>query len=168
MVTCRSIAATNLAQERIDCSLNNVTSYILTLAMHFIKRHSKRIVLDAAGYLLLLAAALLGWLPGPGGIPLALAGLGLLSINNEWARKLRQYILDHGGKFIQVLFPNHWFVQWLYDTLVVIIFGLVIWLGNRHASSVELSVAVALFFIALAIALLNRDRYNRFKKQRKA
>jgi hypothetical protein len=135
--------------------------------MNFMKRNAKRIAVDAAGYLLLIAAALTGWLPGPGGIPLALAGLGLLSINNEWARRLRTYLLDHGGKVVQVLFPKNRYVEWSYDILVFIVLGVVTWLALVHAAIWQISLAVGLFFIALAIALLNRDRYNRLKNSRK-
>lgn len=135
--------------------------------MNFLQRNFKRIATDAAGYLLLIAAALTGWLPGPGGIPLALAGLGLLSINNEWARRLRTYLLDHGGKIVQIIFPKNQFVEWTYDILVLIVFGVVTWLAFMHAAVWQMSLAVALFFIALAIALLNRDRYNRLTKHNK-
>lgn len=136
--------------------------------MNFLQKHTKRILTDAAGYLLLLAAVATGWLPGPGGIPLALAGLGLLSINNEWARKIRQYLLDHGGKIVQIMFPPNRLVQWLYDAVVVLLLALVAVLAWRHAALWQLSLSVALFFIAVAIALLNRDRYNRLKNIRKA
>ncbi|MEO6513069.1 MAG: hypothetical protein ABIR37_00120 [Candidatus Saccharimonadales bacterium] len=135
--------------------------------MEFIKRNAKRIVVDGAGYLLLLAAALTGWLPGPGGIPLALAGLGLLSINNEWAQRLRTYLLDHGGKVVQYIFPKNRFVEWTYDILVVVVLGVVTWLAIVHAAIWQISLATALFFIALAVALLNRDRYNRLKSRNK-
>lgn len=135
--------------------------------MEFLKRNAKRIATDAAGYLLIIAAALTGWLPGPGGIPLALAGLALLSINNEWARKLREYILQHGGKIVQYIFPKNPLFEWLYDILVVIIFGVVTYLAFKHAAIWQISLATALFFIALAIALLNRDRYNRLKARTK-
>jgi hypothetical protein len=48
----------------------------------------RRILIDAAGFGLMIIAPFLGWLPGPGGIPLFLIGLGLVSLNHEWARKL--------------------------------------------------------------------------------
>jgi hypothetical protein len=135
--------------------------------MEFLKRNAKRIATDAAGYLLLIAAALTGWLPGPGGIPLALAGLGLLSINNEWARRVRTYLLDHGGRVVQVLFPKNPFFEWLYDILVLVVLALVTYLAFKHAAIWQISLATGLFFAALAIALLNRDRYNRIKSRRK-
>lgn len=134
--------------------------------MHFIKHHGKRIAIDGAGYLLIIAAALTGWLPGPGGIPLFIAGLGLLSINNEWARRLRDYLLQNGGKIVKVIFPVNPVVQWLYDIIVVLLWIVVALLAWRHAAIWQISLAIALFFAALAIALLNRDRLNRLRRKR--
>lgn len=134
--------------------------------MHFIKHHGKRIAIDGAGYLLIIAAALTGWLPGPGGIPLFIAGLGLLSINNEWARRLRDYLLQNGGKIVKVIFPVNPVVQWLYDIVVVLLWIVVALLAWRHAAIWQISLAIALFFAALAIALLNRDRLNRLRRKR--
>lgn len=136
--------------------------------MEFIKRNGKRVLTDAAGYLLIVAAILTGWLPGPGGIPLALAGLGLLSINNAWARKIRDYLLNNGGKIVKVIFPEHAVFQWLYDILVVLILLFVALLEWRHAAIWQISMGIGLFFLALFIALMNRDRWNRLKNSRKA
>lgn len=135
--------------------------------MTFVRKYAKRIAIDAAGYLLILAALLTGWLPGPGGIPLAVAGLGLLSINNEWARRLRDYILKRGGRMIKIAFPDNPLVQWLYDILVLALLALVAALAYRHAAIWQISLAIALFFIALAVAALNRDRMSRLKKRRR-
>lgn len=135
--------------------------------MDFLKRNAKRIMIDGAGYGLLILAVLTGWLPGPGGIPLALAGLGLLSINNEWAREIRQYLIDHGGNIVRILFPPNLFVQWLYDIIVVLLFALVIVLEWRHVAIWQISLGIVLLCVAGAIALLNRDRYNRLRNKEK-
>jgi len=134
--------------------------------MSTLRRNAKRIAVDAAGYLLILAAILTGWLPGPGGIPLALAGLGLLSINNEWARRIRDYLLKNGGKVVKILFPEHIIFQWLYDVIVVLLFVLVAVLEWRHAAIWQISLGIGLFFFALFIAAMNRDRFNRLKNRR--
>jgi len=136
--------------------------------MDFIKRNAKRIAIDAAGYLLLIAAALTGWLPGPGGIPLAIAGLGLLSINNVWARRIRDYALSNGGKLVKLLFPNVAWLQWVYDTIVVLCFALAAFLAWQHAAWWQVSLAIVLFFMAVTVALLNRDRWDRIKQRKKA
>lgn len=48
----------------------------------------KRIAIDIGGFGLILLGILTGWLPGPGGIPLILAGLALLALNYVWAENL--------------------------------------------------------------------------------
>ncbi|MGB4800896.1 MAG: PGPGW domain-containing protein [Candidatus Saccharimonadales bacterium] len=132
-----------------------------------IKESGKRILTDLAGYLLLIAALLTGWLPGPGGIPLAVAGLGLLSINNAWAKRLREYLLENGGKFVQLLFPKHPVAQWAYDVAALALFCVAAYLGWRHAAIWQVSVAASAFFTATFVALMNRDRLARLKRRRK-
>jgi uncharacterized protein (TIGR02611 family) len=47
-----------------------------------------RICVGVVGGLLIIAAPLTGWLPGPGGIPLLIAGLAVLASEFEWAQRL--------------------------------------------------------------------------------
>lgn len=56
--------------------------------LHKDRHIAKKIAIDVAGFGLMIIAPFLGWLPGPGGIPLFLAGLGLVSLNHEWAENL--------------------------------------------------------------------------------
>ena len=135
--------------------------------MAFTRRHARRILIDTAGYLLLLAALLTGWLPGPGGIPLALAGLGLLALYNPWARQLREYILAHGNDIVRKLFLDNALLQAVYD---IVVGGLLItaaFAAWRHGEAWQTSSAIALFFAALAIGLANRNRYSRLKSRLK-
>lgn len=134
--------------------------------MHFLRRNFKRIATDAAGYLLIVLGVALGWLPGPGGIPLIIAGLGLLSINNEWAARLRAYLLAHGGRLVQLMFPANRFVQLLYDIATAALLALVAVLAWTHSRTWQISLAVAAFFFALFIAAMNRDRYERLKHKK--
>ena len=134
--------------------------------MHFLRRNIKRILTDLAGYCLVLLGVAFGWVPGPGGIPLIIAGLGLLSINNEWAARLRLYLLKHGGKVVRSLFPAHPYVQWLYDLICIALIALVALLAWQRSPFWKISLAVALFFVALFIAAMNRDRYVRIKRKR--
>ncbi len=126
--------------------------------MDFLRRNAKRIVTDFAGYLLVLAAPIVGLLPGPGGIALLLGGLGLLSLNNHWAKRLRENALNDGGRIIEFLFPRNSAVEWLYDTLVVAVLILASVLIWQRSAIWQLSLAVAAYFGALFVALMNRDR----------
>jgi uncharacterized protein (TIGR02611 family) len=46
------------------------------------------------GSLFIIAAGLTGWLPGPGGVPLFLIGIAILSTEFEWAKRLRDWMLQ--------------------------------------------------------------------------
>lgn len=132
-----------------------------------LRENTKRILTDTAGYGLILLAILTGWLPGPGGIPLAIAGLGLLSIHNKWARDLREYLLAHGGKIVQIIFPKHPVAQWAYDIVAITLFAVAAFLGWRHAAWWQISAAAVLFFAAVFIALMNRERLATLRKPKK-
>ncbi|MDB5185123.1 MAG: putative transrane protein [Candidatus Saccharibacteria bacterium] len=135
--------------------------------MSYITKHAKRIATDAGGYGLIILGVALGWLPGPGGIPLIVAGLGLLSINNVWAANLRDYLLKHGGDLVKVLFPPNPIVQWLYDIVVALLLVLVAFLAWRHAAIWQVSLSIGIFFFALFIAVMNRDRLHRLKRSKR-
>ena len=122
--------------------------------------------MDSAGYGLLVLSALTGWLPGPGGIPLAVGGLGLLSINNKWAKDLREWVLQNGGKVLPILFPKHPVAQWTYDLVATALFVASALLAWRHAAWWQVSLAVSAFFLATFVSLMNRDRLLRLKKRR--
>ena len=124
----------------------------------------KRILTDIAGYFLVLLGIASGWLPGPGGIPLILGGLGLLSINNAWARRWREWLAAHAGDFLKWFFPKHHVVQDLYDLLAVVLLGVVAWLIYIHAAIWQLSLAIFLFCFAMLIVGMNRDRAGSIKR----
>ena len=130
------------------------------------KWRENRFLVDSAGYLLLLASALTGWLPGPGGLPLFIGGLGLLSIHNKWAQDLRDYVLNNGGKVVKMIFPKHPIAQWTYDLVAVALYVVAAFLAWRHAVWWQVSLAVSAFFLATFVALMNRDRLDSFKKRR--
>lgn len=127
------------------------------------RRHAKRFAIDMLGYLLILGGVALGWIPGPGGIPLIVAGLGLLSIHNAWAKRLRVLVLQHGGKLVNVLFPRWAWAEWGYDIIALLLLVLTFVLEIRRAHLWEIGLGISAFFIAVFIALTNRDRLNRLR-----
>jgi hypothetical protein len=58
-----------------------------------VPRTIRRPIVMIVGSLLILAAGLTGWLPGPGGIPLFLIGIAVLATEFEWAQRVRDRIL---------------------------------------------------------------------------
>jgi ABC-type multidrug transport system fused ATPase/permease subunit len=135
--------------------------------MSVFRQRVKRVAADAAGYGLILLGIASGWLPGPGGIPLVLAGLGLLSINNEWAARFRKFIFKHSGRLRQILFPRQPVAQWAYDIFTVLLLILVAILAWNHNAIWQISLGIFLFFLSLLIAGYNRDRLVRLRHKDK-
>lgn len=108
---------------------------------------------DALGILLMITAPLLGWLPGPGGLPLFIAGLSLLAINHDWAKKLLDSMRKHSGAVLRKLMRKIKLEQLLYwgFVLLAIGFGVYTLLTNdsaeRYLGFVYLLVGILLIII---------------------
>ena len=130
-------------------------------------KHSlgKRIALDALGILLILISPIVGLLPGPGGIPLILAGLGLLSINEPWAQRWLHYVRENSEGFRQIFFPDNKIVQWAWDLFVValIVAGTLI---NIYLEGSWLKyLSIPMFAATTVIFLFNRHRMRWIEKK---
>jgi len=96
--------------------------------MDRLKRRWKRVpaairkpVVLAIGLLFVIAAGLTGWLPGPGGIPLFLVGIAILSTEFAWAKRIRDRVVDiveRGGR----MFKRHPVI----GTILILLFAAVI------------------------------------------
>ncbi len=124
----------------------------------------KRIVTDITGGLLILGALMFGWLPGPGGIPLLLAGLSLLAINHKWARRWMDHIKKYGLNLQNRIFTEHPFWQAFYDVLSVSLVVTAAYLINNYTHNLVLSLGVILLFIGIGIFLSNRRRLSRIQQ----
>ncbi len=120
----------------------------------------RHILADLAGLGLIVLAILTGWLPGPGGIPLFLAGVGLLAINHEWARRFLRYLKTTGLKLVERFFRDHPVLMAVYDVLAIclIIAGVLILLNTSGGIK---TLAFLCFSIGLALFLGNRKRLRR-------
>lgn len=57
-------------------------------------RHIRRPVVFLIGWAVIIIAGSIGWLPGPGGIPLFLLGVAILATEFIWADRVKQFFLD--------------------------------------------------------------------------
>jgi hypothetical protein len=121
----------------------------------------KRILFDVLGVLLIIAGLSLGWLPGPGGIPLILAGLGLLSINNHWAKRIIVYIEKYADNARLIIFPNNKAVKIIHNIIAFILLLVAIWLIAYVTTAFSIGIGISLLAIAMAEVLMN---YNLIKK----
>lgn len=127
------------------------------------KNKVKRYLIDAAGILLIIGAGLLGWLPGPGGIPLLLAGLGLLAINNKWAENILIKLRDKGEDLVILTFPKNKKIQLLHDLTSFILISLGITLFIYVPSKFISLMGVPVAILGISEFLFNRDRVSKIK-----
>ena len=92
------------------------------------KHRIYRIVVGVVGTLLILLAGATGWLPGPGGIPLALLGLAVLASEFEWAQRLLHWVHEqlHRGRVWMQQQPR--WVSWGSGVLTVAFICFAVWM----------------------------------------
>ena len=134
------------------------------------KRFFKRFGTDIAGYTCLLLVPFVGWLPGPGGIPLIIAGLGLLSVHNPWAKRLLDYVKIHSQNFRSIVFPNNKSIQIAWDIAALLHFSGSILLASFNDVWYIRGMATGIGVVASTAFMFNRNRLqrlqNKFKTKR--
>ncbi len=118
----------------------------------------QRVAIDIAGFAMLAAVPLVGWIPGPGGIPLVLGGLGLLALNHEWAERWLLQFKAKGTSFYEILFPKNKLFYWLYDILGVGLVSGAVYLRYQATRNWLDALSIALIFFGSGLLLANRQR----------
>ena len=125
----------------------------------------QRILIDVAGFGLMIISPFLGWLPGPGGIPLFLAGLGLVSLNHEWAER---WLKDFDKKRVELTdkylmtSPR---VSLSIDILCLALLCLGVYLAATNDNLVWRGVGLFMVSINLIILLSNQKRFERIARR---
>ena len=122
----------------------------------------KRLLIDIAGILLVIASVLTGWIPGPGGLPLFIAGLSLLSMNHDWAKRWLHKAKSGGLNIMDKIFVDHPVVKWTLDIVGAGLLVLSVYLLNTVTRSIWRSLAISMAFMSIGIFLGNRNRLQRF------
>jgi len=125
------------------------------------KKFWKRLLTDILGGFLIISAGLFGWVPGPGGIPLFLAGLSLLAINHEWARRWLEKAKAEGSKLFRKLFSEYPALMWLIDAIGVLCATVAYLLLKTYGGRLVDSATTALVFMSITLLLSNRQRLRR-------
>jgi hypothetical protein len=124
----------------------------------------QRVGTDILGFAMLLAVPLVGWLPGPGGIPLLLGGLGLLSLNHEWAKRLLHEVKTKGTNIYEVIFPENKKIYLVYDFLGVQGLIISIYFATVVTKSFTLALSIAGIFFTSGLLLANRKRLDKITR----
>lgn len=127
------------------------------------KKRVKRYIYDFVGILLILASGLLGWLPGPGGIPLFIAGLAILAIHNKWAENILVKVRDKGEDFAKILFPLNNKFQITHDIIAAILLGIAITIMVTRPNNYLLILSFSLTILAVSEFIYNRNRISKLK-----
>jgi hypothetical protein len=124
----------------------------------------RKIAVDTLGVLLIIAAGLFGWLPGPGGVPLLIAGLSLLATNHEWARRLLEKVKKTGVRIMDVIFNDHPVIAFMIDATGVAALVVTAAIIGQRRGGIFTSIAVILGFIGVGLLLGNRKRINKLNQ----
>lgn len=121
----------------------------------------KKIAIDIAGFGLMILAPLLGWLPGPGGIPLFLIGLGLVSMNHEWAEKILNDFEHYRVEFTDKILMSSPKVSLAIDITFILALAAGSYLALTQESIILRGLGLGFISGSLLILLSNQKRFER-------
>jgi hypothetical protein len=128
----------------------------------------QRIAIDIAGFGLIILSPLASPIPGPGGIPIFLAGVGLLALNHEWAENLLKDFEKKRVEFTDKFLMASPRVSNTIDIIGLLIIALGIFLAVTQQQIILRGGGVAIISLTLLVLLSNQKRFerilNKFKK----
>jgi len=125
----------------------------------------KVIAYDLAGVGCLILVPILGPLPGPGGIPLLLAGFGLLAVNHDWADNAIIYTKKHSENMIKIVFPDKTWTKWFWDIGLISIFMFGIWVDSLSELFWFTVLGLLINATATTLFMFNRGRLDWINSQ---
>jgi hypothetical protein len=118
----------------------------------------KVILTDMAGVGCLMLVPFLGPLPGPGGIPLIIAGFGLLAANHDWADDAIVYVKKHSTTLRDIVFPNVTWVKWSWDLFALSLISFGTWLNIVAEHWLLKGLSIGIMASASTVFMFNRNR----------
>ncbi len=115
---------------------------------------------DIAGIICLILVPILGPLPGPGGIPLLVTGLGLLALNHEFAQKWLRYVKKHSDSIREIVFPDVTWIKWAWDIFCVVLLCVGLWLNFTAEWWLLKGLSVGIMAGSSTLFMMNRDRIS--------
>jgi uncharacterized membrane protein len=125
----------------------------------------KVILTDLAGIGCLVLVPFLGPLPGPGGIPLILAGFGFFAVNHDWADNAIHYIKKHSENLQSIIFPDKTGVKLAWDVFAITLFSIGLWMNIYVDHWLLRGLSIGTMASASTIFMLNRNRLSWLDKQ---
>lgn len=125
------------------------------------KQKSKAILVDILGFTCVIAAPFLGWIPGPGGIPLLILGLSLLATNHEWAARILERFKQEFDKAAKKAANPSPAQKWLIDCTGIIFIAVAVIVLMKFTQSMATVAGISLIIVATTLLATNADRYKR-------
>lgn len=115
----------------------------------------------ALGLVLIMAAPLVGWIPGPGGIIIFLAGISVLATEFDWAETLKAFFLETVPKEIK----NRWHPTPKWSTTFDLTSLLLLVGAGVSAYYAWWAPVLSLGIGGLCLFMFNRERLTRLKRR---
>ncbi len=125
------------------------------------KQRTKALLVDILGFSLIIMSPFLGWLPGPGGIPMLILGLSLLANNHEWAERILERVKHHVGKAAEQISGSDPVTKWGIDILSVVFIAGAVILITQFTRSIAMTAAISFTIVGITLLLTNQNRYCR-------
>lgn len=125
------------------------------------KRKTKAILIDILGFTLVIAAAPIGWLPGPGGFAVLILGLSLLATNHEWAERIMHRVkqeLVNANKKVAEADPA---TKWAIDIFAVLFIIAAVFLITQFTQSLAKTSAISFVIVGVLMVLTNQNRHKK-------
>lgn len=123
---------------------------------------AKKIIIDIAGFSLMIIAPFLGWLPGPGGIPLFIIGLSLVATNHEWAENLLKDFDDKRRQYTDKFLRGGKVQTVAIDIFCICLIALGIYVNTQTNTLWVRGMTFGAFTLSLILLVSNQDRVDRF------
>lgn len=125
------------------------------------KSKTKAVLIDILGFTLILAAAPIGWLPGPGGIAVLVLGLSLLANNHEWAARIRNSVVDKAAEASRRVAEADPVTRWAIDISSVVFIVIAVWLMLRVTGSLAKTSAISFVIVGIIMLFTNQNRHKK-------
>jgi hypothetical protein len=139
--------------------------------MSMMKHRIRAVAIDILGLSLILAAIPIGWIPGPGGIPLVILGLSLLATNHEWAGRLMEQVKERSANASKSVSESSPRAKWVIDILSIVFIAAAVILFTQFTQSIAITSAVSFVISGVILLATNQNRYKRlwntFRKKHK-
>lgn len=141
--------------KKLQCSTFKIA------IMYTMKQKTKVIAVDIVGFALIIIAPFLGWLPGPGGIPLLILGLSLLATNHEWAERIMLRVKNRVAEANRRVTEADPATKWAIDIMSVIFIAGGVLLMTQFTKSLVVTSGISFIIAAVIMLASNQNRHKR-------